>query len=171
MSKRLYPHRRVKYWYVYDIEDICALYYDLGLHPQTVRTWIKNGLKTIDQSRPTLIYGNDLIKYIKAQNMKGKCKLEFDQFLCLKCKDARPVFQNKTVLNQENKMLKARAHCRTCKTTMFKSYKMSVYQDIRKTFRVVDVLELYDCDTPPSKTHLEASKISPLNESGQGSLF
>ncbi len=71
MSKRLYSHRYVKYWYAYDIDDICALFSKTGLHPQTVRAWIKRGLKVIGSGRPTLIYGNDLIMYLKEQNTKG----------------------------------------------------------------------------------------------------
>jgi hypothetical protein len=172
MSRRLYPHRRIKYWYVYDIDDICIVFSDLGLHDQTVRKWItQGGLKTIDGGKPKLIYGNDLIIYLKAQNSKGKCKTAFDQFYCMKCQDACPVFQNLVFVKQGTQVLHVQARCRVCKGKMFKNYSLDVLSDIRVIFKLVDVSELYDCSDPSVKTHIEASTQSTVNESGQLSLL
>lgn len=173
MSKRSYPHNRVRYWYAYELDEICALFShkDKPVHIQTVRAWMKNGLKAIDKSRPTLIYGNNLIEYLKKKNSSGKCKTEFDQMFCMKCKDARPVYQNKIVLALNENKLKAQGLCRTCKTKMNKGYKIDDSQRLRRTFVTVDVLQLSDCSNPPSKTHLCAQVIVPLNESSQLSLF
>ena len=171
MSKRLYPHKRVRYWYAYDIDNICAIFKHLGLHPQTVRAWIKRGLKTIDKSKPTLIYGNDLITFIKKQNASGKCKTEFNQMFCLKCKDARPIYQNKVAITAKDRLIKAQGKCRECKTMMFKSYKLIDIPQLRKNFVVVDVLELDDCLHSPFMTHLRAHTPIPANESGQGVLL
>ncbi len=171
MSRRLYPHNRVRYWYAYDIDDICALFKDLGSHPQTVRAWIKRGLKTIDNGKPALVYGNDLIVFLKKQNASGKCKTEFNQMFCMKCKDARPIYQNKVAITAKDRLLKVQGKCRNCKTMMFKSYKLSDIPNIRKIFKVVDVLELDDCLNSPSMTHLDAHNKMPPNESCQGVLL
>jgi hypothetical protein len=173
MSKRLYPHNRVRYWYAYELDEICAMFSfkDKSLHIQTVRAWIKRGLRTMDKSRPILIYGNDLIEFLKKQNAIGKCKTEFDQMFCMKCKDARHVYQSKIIMELNENKLKAQGLCRTCKTKMNKGYKIDDNRRLRRIFLTVDVLELSDCANPTSKTHLCAQVIMPLNESSQLSLF
>lgn len=40
MPRRLYPHNRVRYWYAYTTDEITTLFNDLGLHKQTIRSWI-----------------------------------------------------------------------------------------------------------------------------------
>ena len=168
MSRRLYPHRRIKYWHVYDIDNICAVFSDLGLHPQTVRKWItQNGLKTIDQGKPTLIYGHDLIVFLKAQNSKGKCRLDFNQFFCMKCQDGGHLFQSKIVIEQKALILKGHAVCRTCKSRMFRSYSLNDIAELKSTFKLVGVSELYDCTDTTAKTHIEVCSKIPVNESEQ----
>ena len=171
MSKRLYPHNRVRYWYAYDIDDICGLFDDIGLHPQTVRKWVKSGLSTIDKGRPTLIYGNDLINFLKKHNQSNKRKTAFDEFYCMKCQDARPIFQNKIHIVQKAQFLRAQGHCRTCKSKMNKSYKMTDYPALKRKFKLVDVLELYDCSKPTDKTHFSDEVKQPVNESYQLELL
>lgn len=168
MSRRLYSHKRIKYWYVYDIDNVCDVFSDLGLHPQTIRKWIaKDGLKAIDNGRPILIYGNDLILFLKIQNNKGKCKTDFDQFFCMKCQDACHVFQNKIVVEQKAQVLRGQAVCRTCKTRMFKTYSLNVVGELKERFKLVGVSELYDCADTSDKTHIETCSKIPINESEQ----
>lgn len=171
MSKRLYPHRWVRYWQTYDVDDICALFSDLGLHPQTVRKWTKNGLKTIDKGRPALIYGNDLKAYLKENNSKHKCKTDFDQLYCPSCQDARHIFENKMHVTQNSQSLLVNGICRTCKNPMYQFYKLSDFSKLRQKFKLVGVSELYDCKHPHGKTHLETTTDNALSESFTGDLF
>ena len=171
MSKRLYSHNRVRYWFAYDVDDICTAFSDLGLHPQTVRKWIKKGLKTIDGGKPALIYGNDLIVFLREKNTENKCTTEFDQLFCMACKDARYVFQKKIIVDQKNSLLKVSGLCRECKTTMFQNYKLDDISRLRKIFELVEVLELYDCEHTSDKTHIASLKESTINESAQWSLL
>lgn len=172
MSKRLYSHNRIRYWYSYDLDEVCALFHDTGLHIQTVRKWInKDGLKTIDKAKPVLIYGHTLIEFLKRHNSKGKCSTSFDQIYCLKCQDARPVYQKKITLEHKNNFLKISGHCSTCKTRMFKNYKMDDFGHIKRTFHTVHVLELYDCQIPTDKTHFNAKPKPPAIESLYGKPY
>lgn len=172
MSKRLYPHNRVRYWYAYDLDELCALFKDTGLHVQTVRKWInKDGLKTIDKGKPTLIYGHDLIDFLKRQNSNSKCKTPFDQMYCMKCQDARHVLQNKIAIESKNRFLKVCGLCRVCKIHMFKSYKMEVLQELKRIYHTVDVSQLYDCLNPTDKTHIQASIKTPASELFMRDLF
>ncbi|MGH1397655.1 MAG: helix-turn-helix domain-containing protein [Alphaproteobacteria bacterium] len=168
MSKRLYPHNRIRYWDVYGIDDVCAVF---NMHPQTVRKWIKNGLKTIDNGKPSLIYGNDLIVFLKKKNTKNKCETAFHELFCLKCQDARPIYQNKIAVTQKTQILNVCGVCRTCKAKMYQSYKLNDFPNLRKIFQVVDVLELYDCEASSDKTHIHADKHKQENESDEWVLF
>ncbi len=114
---RLYKHSCVWGWYAYDIKDVCKLF---DVHEQTVRAWIKAGLPVIDKKKPMLIYGFDLKTFIKAQNDNNKCKTQFDEIYCMKCRDACSVFQNNITVQHKNNGLHVNGQCRNCKTSMFK---------------------------------------------------
>lgn len=171
MGKRIYSLQRIRNWLCYDLDDVCALYKKYGLHPQTVRGWIKKGLPTVAGGRPTLIYGADLREFLAKQNESGKCKTVFHEMFCLKCKDARPAFKRQIVLEQVNGSVRAKAHCQTCKSIMNKPYKLSDIPHLRKVFRVGDVLELYDSAASPLNAHLTAPAVMPVNESAIRDLF
>lgn len=171
MSKRLYSHKKVRYSHAYDVDEICTLFSDLGLHAQTVRKWIKNGLKTIDKGKPALIYGNDLITYLKKHNNKNKCSTAFDEFFCMSCQDARPTFQNQITVKQKESFLQVQGICRQCKTRMFKNYKLVDLPELKRKLKLVDVLELCDGVSTSSKTHLQVQERIAESESLQGELF
>ncbi len=171
MGKKLYPLARIKYWYAYDIDEVCALYRSHFLHPQTVRKWIKQGLATIDGRRPTLIYGHNLKAFLGGLNASGKCKTQFHEMFCFSCKDAYTPYKRRVSLESCNGSLKAKAHCSACHTVMHKSYKMDDITRLKQTFRVVDVSELYDSLPSPLKTHLDTGDKKPLSASTQLELF
>jgi len=172
MSKQLYSHKRVRYWDVYDTDDICAVFADKRLHPQSVRKWIKNGgLKAIDSGKPALIYGNDLIVFLKKQNTKNKCVTAFDELFCMTCKDARPILKNKITMTQKAHLVAVSGLCRICKNKMFQNYKLADIPKLIKKFSVVDVSQLYDCAVPSGKTHIHAHEQQPVSESEKWVLF
>ncbi len=170
MGKRIYPLNRIKYWWAHDIDEICELYKEYGLHPQTVRQWIKSGLPVM-KGRPVLIYGNDLKVFLGKMNTSNKCSSEFDQMFCMSCKDAKSFYKKQIKVELVNGVIKAKALCRDCKTIMNKPYKFEDFPKIRKLFHVSDVLELYDNKDSPSKTHFTAPEETPSNEPIQSRLF
>lgn len=171
MGRRIYPLRGIKYWYCYDVEEVCRLYKAYNLNVQTVRAWIKQGLRTIDSSKPSLIYGNDLLQFLGKLNTSHKCTTRFDEFFCMKCKDAKLAYKKHITLKQANQYIKAKAHCQTCKTTMNKNYKMADIPCLRSNFEVVGVLELYDSTNSPLKTHILNAGNTTKSEPAQGELF
>ena len=58
MGKRHSNHRLVKIHRNYTVEEIAKLF---GIHKNTVRNWVKDGLATIDDKRPMLILGHELV--------------------------------------------------------------------------------------------------------------
>lgn len=171
MAKRIYPLNVIKYWYVYDLDEICKLYAPYRLHRQTVRRWIKEGLPTIDERKPTLIYGNHLKAFLGKHNKAHKCHTAFEQFFCMKCRDARCPYKKQIQLDLRNKCLQVKALCKECKSLMNKGYKLDDLQKLKSIFYVVDVLELYDSTPPTVNTHFHAPNEKHKSESIQLELF
>lgn len=61
----------------------------LGVHKNTVRNWLRQGLSTIDQRRPTLIMGRVLADYLRASRTKRKQRCGSGQIYCVKCRVPR----------------------------------------------------------------------------------
>ncbi len=153
MGRRIYPLNKIKYWYCYDVDDVCRLYSRYKLHSKTVLEWKKQGLQAIDNKTPTLFYGACLAKFLGKLNESNKCKTAFDEMFCMGCKEGKKPLKKQVQLIPENRsFLKVKTICQTCKNLMFKNYKLNDLQKIKQTFDVVGVLELYDCKTSPLKT-------------------
>jgi len=85
--RRKYDLRKIKTGWTYDIKEICSLYI---LHPKTVHGWISNGLEPIEGSlNPYLIAGHVLRSFLEKKSEKRRCRLNAEQFYCVRCKAAR----------------------------------------------------------------------------------
>ncbi|RPA64509.1 DNA-binding protein [Shewanella frigidimarina] len=58
----------------------------LGVHPKTVRNWIRAGLPVIDEARPLLIQGADLKLYLQQKRKTYLHRCELNEMFCFKCK-------------------------------------------------------------------------------------
>jgi hypothetical protein len=150
VSRRTYQLNKIKYWFCYDIDDICRLF---GVHEKTALTWFKQGLKPLDNRQPILVYGYDLKTFLGKLNESNKCSTNFEEMFCMKCKEPRNPLRKQIQIEQfEQKFLKVKALCQTCKTKMNKPYPLDELQQLKRIFDVVQVLELYDSKTPISNT-------------------
>lgn len=94
----------------------------------------------------------------------------------MKCKEPRNPFRKQIKIEQfERKFLRAKALCQSCKTKMNKPYPLDDFQQLKRIFDVVQVLELYDSETPTSNTPFfdqeKSSKKEPEKTSIQLELF
>ena len=80
--KRLNP-RRVKIHRSYTVEEVAHLFL---VHKNTVRTWIKAGLQTIDERRPTLILGRMLARFLHERLQRTRRRCQPGQFYCVRCR-------------------------------------------------------------------------------------
>jgi hypothetical protein len=83
MGKRYPNPRLVKIHRNYTVEEVARL---LGKHKNTVRNWVKDGLATIDDKRPMLILGPDLVAFLQARRSKNKQSCKPGQLYCVRCR-------------------------------------------------------------------------------------
>jgi len=83
MGKRYPNPRLVKIHRSYTVEEVTRL---LGKNKNTVLNWIKNGLATIDDKRPMLILGTDLMAFLQARRVKNKQSCKPGQLYCVRCR-------------------------------------------------------------------------------------
>jgi excisionase family DNA binding protein len=87
MSKRRPNPRLAKIHRNYTVEEIASLF---GIHRNTVRQWVKQGLPTSDDRRPMLILGRDLVAYLHSRRVRNKRSCKPGEIYCMRCRAPRP---------------------------------------------------------------------------------
>ena len=132
MAKR--PNwRKVKKHRSYSVSEVSRL---LGVHKGTVTRWIKNGLQVLDDQRPKLVIGSDLIAFLQAQApTKQKCAPQ--ECYCLKCRKPRaPAFDEAEFNPDKAHSGMLRALCEVCATVMHKRASHAQYRDLRAVLTI-----------------------------------
>lgn len=102
----------------YSVDDAATL---CGVHRNTVRQWIKNGLPCIDDQRPMLILGQHLADHIRAQRKKHKRPCAPGQIYCMRCREPRlPAGLRASYLPRTPTNGDLAGHCGVCATRMFR---------------------------------------------------
>jgi excisionase family DNA binding protein len=70
----------------YSLDEAARL---LRVHKNTIRTWIKQGLPTIDRRRPMLIHGADLSAFLKNRRNRAKQPCPPGHMYCFKCRSPK----------------------------------------------------------------------------------
>jgi hypothetical protein len=83
MGSRHPNPRLVKVHRNYSVEDISRLF---GLHKNTVRNWLKEGLTAIDDRRPTLVLGWELSRFLRERRQKAKQTCGPGRIFCIACR-------------------------------------------------------------------------------------
>jgi hypothetical protein len=83
MRKHRPNPRHVKIHRSYTVEEVARL---CSTHKNTVRAWVKGGLPTSDNKRPTLILGRELAAYLQARRTKNKRPCQPGEIYCVRCR-------------------------------------------------------------------------------------
>jgi hypothetical protein len=75
--------RRVKSLRSYAIDEAARV---IGVHRNTVRHWVKNGLPVLDDRRPALILGSDLKGFLARQRKARRQPCQPGEIFCVKCR-------------------------------------------------------------------------------------
>lgn len=79
-------HRLAKVHRSYTVEEAACLF---GVHRNTVREWIRRGLPTCDDTRPTLLLGRDLTAFLRARRTKNRQSCAAGEIYCMRCRVPR----------------------------------------------------------------------------------
>lgn len=83
MSKRHPNPRLAKIHRNYTVEEVSRLF---GVHRNTVRAWIKRGLRICDSKKPMLILGRDLYEFLQVRRTKNKQTCQPGEMYCVRCR-------------------------------------------------------------------------------------
>ena len=164
MSKT-YNISRISSLLCYTIDDICNLYASRKLHPQTVRKWLKKGLATIDNHKPSLIHGINLKQFLSKINDDNQLEIDFEEFYCFACKEAHIPLSRIIYVENKQQYIWAKALCPKTKKVMNKCYKLADFPKLKKFFRVEPIKRLYDSLNTPLETQIKSNDLSHKNES------
>lgn len=111
MSKRNNPNR-IKIHRSYTVIEVSDT---LGVHPKTVRNWIRAGLPIADERRPLLISGADLKVYLTQKRKTYMHQCEMHEMYCFKCNQPQsPDIESVEFIEQPAGMARMRSYCNEC---------------------------------------------------------
>ncbi|MBC2776732.1 helix-turn-helix domain-containing protein [Parasphingopyxis marina] len=133
-GKRINP-RLPKVHRAYAVDEAARL---LGVHKNTIWTWVKSGLPTIDKSRPALMLGSDLREWLSQRRKAAKQPCPPGTIYCMKCRQPRAPalgLAEYTTCNAISGDLSAL--CEICETVM---HRRTCLADLSKVLPGLDVL-------------------------------
>jgi len=129
MSRR-YPNPQLaKIHRNYSVEEVAEL---LGKHKNTIRHWIKDGLRVFNEQRPTLILGRELRDFLQQKRSGNKCPLQPGEFYCLHCRSARASYENMAEYEPLTESLgNLIGFCSVCESTMYRRISLAKIEQVR----------------------------------------
>ena len=116
---RVVEARGIRTHWNYTVAEVAEL---CGVHRNTVRAWIGEGLPVIGDRKPFLIRGSDLKAFLEARAKRRKQPLADGEFYCFACrKPRRPVaglLDYETAANGAGRLV---GLCAVCETVMYRS--------------------------------------------------
>ena len=113
--KRINP-RLAKLHRSYDVGELADR---LGVHKNSVRHWIKDGLPVVDGTRPVLILGRDFQAWWGKRRKAAKRPCQPGQMYCFKCREPkRPALGMVEYAATNAATGNLKAICETCETIM-----------------------------------------------------
>jgi len=158
-KKRTYNARLIKRDYSYFVGEIAELF---DLHPNAVRRWLKAGLVTLDDRRPILIHGSDLIDFLDMRQAARKQKCAADEFFCLRCRRPQhPRFGRVELEIRSETRLDLSGVCEACGTRMHRAGSVAKLEEYRQAFSIEKPGEgrIAGCPDPSSMCYLSGEKI------------
>ena len=93
----------------------------LNVHINTVHAWYKAGLARIDDHKPWLVFGKDLIKFLNAKNESKKRPCKPNELFCCKCQKPSTPKDNLVCIKATPARTNIVGYCETCGTTINKA--------------------------------------------------
>jgi hypothetical protein len=167
-----YDARVIHSYKSFKIADICRLYKEQKIHPQTIRKLIKAGkLEAFEFQGEWYVYGAILKQRFENKNKGRKKALEFHQFSCRKCKAIDSPLNNTItrLTTGRGGCVVAFGICRTCGHEMNRPYKKIEEAKMREIFTIQleQQTTLYNTSSTTKTTHFEIEQKEVVSESSE----
>jgi hypothetical protein len=150
-------HRLVKIHRTYTVDELARLF---EIHRNTVREWIKRGLAKLDDKRPTLIHGRDLVSFLQARRRRCRRPCGIGEIYCVRCRTPRvPAWRTADYLPKSPTTGDLVGMCEVCGCLMYRrvnAEKLVVFQ------RMLDVR------LPEGERHIDDSSHPSVNSDFAG---
>jgi len=115
--------RRAKLHRSYSAFELADL---LGVHKNTVRHWIRDGLPVVDGARPVLIVGSEFQAWWSKRRKATKRPCKPGQMYCFKCREPKaPAMGMVDYVATNTATGNLKALCATCGTMMHRSTRLT----------------------------------------------
>ena len=154
----------IKTTQLYDTNEIAKLF---GCHRNTVRQWLKQGLRQIDDRRPIFVHGSHLKAFLAQRQKQRRQKCAAGEFFCFKCRTPRRPWANlveDSPLTQ--KISKLTAICCICETVMHRTIGRANLPNFMAALELKSMASerlIGSCD-PIENCHLEKADIDVESE-------
>lgn len=120
---------RVKIHRNYTVAEIASLF---GVHRNTVRNWIRQGLPVIDGPGQTLIYGRDLRTFLEERRQNARRPCPPGHLFCVKCRAPKiPVGKMVDYLPSTGTLGTLRGICPGCESLIHRRASLAKLNAIR----------------------------------------
>ena len=128
----------------YSTEEIACLF---NIHINTVHAWYKKGLPRIDDQKPSLVFGKDLIDFLNTKNASKKRPCALNELFCCKCQIPRKPQSNIVWMKATNARTNLTGLCEVCGVKINKAISPKKIDCFKKIFTVQTVHEenLIEC--------------------------
>jgi len=108
-----------------------------GVSIATVRNWLKSGMQSVDNNRPTMIMGFQALEYLNARKISSKRPMALGEFYCLRCKAPRlPLGAMADYVPTSDTGGRLKALCSACECSCNRNISASQLPDFAKVLDV-----------------------------------
>ena len=158
-KKRSYSYnvRRIRRDLSYTVQEVAELF---GIHAQAVRRWITQGLPTIDDRKPVLIHGRDLIGFLARRRFDRKRRCRPDEFFCCRCRQPKRARDSAVDINIRNaSQLTISGCCEDCGARMNCAGSVRNLDHYAQIFNVRTMPEGHIRENAPSRVMGHISRV------------
>lgn len=117
----------------YSTEEVAELF---KIHINTVHAWYRAGLPRIDNQKPSLIFGADLIAFLNTKNVLKKHPCAPNELFCCKCQKPRTPKDNLICIKITPARTNIVGYCTTCGTRINKAISLQKIDFFQQIFIV-----------------------------------
>ncbi len=133
-KKRKINAARIRQNRSYDRREISRA---LAIHKNTISHWVREGLKPLDNQRPELFHGSELVQFIKLRQQKHRSICAENEMYCLKCRAPRKAqIGSVSIENPNAKSANLIGKCCQCNSIMNRRISLAKIAIFEKAFEI-----------------------------------